>query len=277
MRGVLIYERAEAARNRGFIDLWMGEAKARRLQLRLCLVEEMAFGLWRNTPRVMAQGAPLQADFAVMRARQPLLSRQLEAAGMPVFNNAHTSEILNDKRRTHARFCDLAPMLDTACVTADMACPFAFPVVVKGAMGCGGRQVRLCEGEAAYRAAIREFGFQAVVQPLCDTPGMDLRLYMLGDALMQAMLRRSDGEDFRSNFGLHHRAEPVPAPPETVEIARRIAGEMGSGLIGVDFIRHGGRWLLNECEDVVGTRMLYQHTGLDPVHMYMEFILSHLV
>lgn len=276
MRGLLIYEGAETARNRAFIDFWLREAAARGIELTLALVEELSFGLRQNQPYLTLRGEALRPDFAVMRARQPLLSAHLEALGARVFNNAFTSEILNDKRRTHALFCADAPMLDTACITAEGPCPFDFPVVVKGAHGCGGRQVRLCADAAAYRAALADFACQAVAQPLCDTPGLDLRVYMLGDQPVQAMLRRAEGADFRSNFGLHHQAEPLSDPPaETLRIARAVARRLGSALIGVDFIRHQGRWLLNEAEDAVGTRMLYQYTPIDIVKLYFDYILEH--
>ena len=136
-------------------------------------------------------------------------------------------------------------------------------------LGC--RQCR-----PAYRAALADFACQAVAQPLCDTPGLDLRVYMLGDQPVQAMLRRAEGADFRSNFGLHHQAEPLSDPPaETLRIARAVARRLGSALIGVDFIRHQGRWLLNEAEDAVGTRMLYQYTPIDIVKLYFDYILEH--
>ena len=165
---------------------------------------------------------------------------------------------------------------DTAYITGDAPCPFDYPVVVKAAGGCGGRQVRLCSDEAAYRAAIREFSFQAVVQPLCDTPGRDLRVYMLGTACVQAMLRQSNSADFRSNFGLHHCAQPVEIPPEARRVACAVAEELRSALIGVDFIYDHGRLLFNEAEDAVGTRMLYQYTKLDIVRLYMDYIVAQM-
>lgn len=272
MRGIICYESNEIARNQGFIDLWLRESARRGIALTLARLEEMSFGLRDNAPYLCIGGQDTHPDFAVMRMKQPLLSRHLERMGVRVFNNAYTSEILNDKRRTHALFSPLAPMMDTAYITGDSPCPFDYPVVVKAAGGCGGRQVRLCGDETAYRAAIREFACQAVAQPLCDTPGRDLRVYMLGTECVQAMLRQSDSTDFRSNFGLHHCAQPVAIPPEARRVACAVAEELRSALIGVDFIYDHGRLLFNEAEDAVGTRMLYQYTRLDIVSLYMDYI-----
>lgn len=276
MRGIICYEANEIARNQGFIDLWLRESARRGIALTLTRLEEMSFGLRDNAPYLRIGGQEAHPDFAVMRMKQPLLSRHLERMGVRVFNNAYTSEILNDKRRTHALFASLAPMMDTAYITGDCPCPFDYPVVVKAAGGCGGRQVRLCGDEREYQAALREFACQTVVQPLCDTPGRDLRVYMLGTTCVQAMLRQSDTADFRSNFGLHHCAQPVDIPPEARRVACAVAEELRSALIGVDFIYDHGRLLLNEAEDAVGTRMLYQYTKLDIVSLYMDYIVAQL-
>ena len=155
MRGIICYESHEIARNQGFIDLWLRESARRGIALTLARLEETSFGLRDNAPYLRIGGQDAHPDFAVMRMKQPLLSRHLERMGVRVFNNAYTSEILNDKRRTHALFSHLSPMMDTAYITGDAPCPFDYPVVVKAAGGCGGRQVRLCGDEAAYRAAIR--------------------------------------------------------------------------------------------------------------------------
>lgn len=276
MRGLLIYERHESVRNHRFIEYWLETAKVKQVDLRLVLIEEMAFGLKNNKPFLMVNGEEITADFAVVRAKKPLLSHHLERMGIAVFNPAHVSEILNDKRRTHAMFQDDFPMMDTAFVEGDSPSPFPYPVVVKASAGCGGREVRLCDNEESYRTALKDFAYSAVVQPLCDTPGRDVRVYMLGKKILQGMLRYSDTEDFRANFGLHHCAKPIDIPDDIRRMALEAADRFDFGLVGVDFIFDHGRALFNEAEDVVGTRMLYQYTDIDIVPVYMDYILARL-
>ena len=276
MKGLLIYERHESVRNHRFIEYWLDTAKAKNVDLKLVLIEEMSFGLRNNKPFLRVGGEDITADFAVVRAKKPLLSHHLEKMGIAVFNPAHVSEILNDKRRTHALFQDDFPMMDTAFVEGDSPSPFPFPVVVKSSAGCGGREVRLCDNEDSYRQTLRDFAYSAVVQPLCDTPGRDVRVYMLGKQILQCMLRYSDTDDFRANFGLHHCAKPIDAPDDVRRMALEAADRFDFGLVGVDFIYDHGRALFNEAEDVVGTRMLYQYTNIDIVPVYMDFILGKL-
>ena len=276
MKGLLIYERFESVRNRRFIEYWLDAAKAKGIDLKLVLIEEMAFGLENNKLFLSVGGERVTADFAVVRAKKPLLSHHLENMGIAVFNPASVSEILNDKRRTHALLHEDFPMMDTAFIEGDSPSPFPYPVVVKASAGCGGREVRLCADEESYAAALKDFAYSAVVQPLCDTPGRDVRVYMLGKTILQGMLRYSDTEDFRANFGLHHCAKPIDIPEDIRRMALSVAQRFDFGLVGVDFIFDHGRPLFNEAEDVVGTRMLYQYTQIDPVPLYLDFILKKL-
>ena len=270
MRGWLIYEQENIQRNTRFIDFFMDAAKKRNVNLQLITTAEIAFG-------VQSSGlflCPETPDFAVVRCMRPDLSRHLESMGVKVFNNACVSEICNDKQKTHAFFVENGlPCLDTAFVRPDCPLhPFDYPVVVKASSGCGGRQVYLCKNEAAYLEKLALIAPDtAVVQPLCDTPGRDVRAYVLDGKMIQAMERYSDG-DFRSNFGLHGLARPTELTGEMQQYIDTIASILKPSLVGIDFIFHRGKPYLNEIEDAVGTRMLYQFTSLQIVEEYMDLI-----
>ena len=48
-------------------------------------------------------------------------------------------------------------------------------------------------------------------------------------------------------------------------------------LVGVDFVFHQGKPYLNEIEDAVGTRMLYQFTDVQIVEEYMDLIIRRML
>lgn len=274
MRGWLMYDPENMGRNARFISFFMDAATARGITLTLVSTADILWGVREGRPFLR----PEAPDFAVARCMRPALSRHLEACGVRVFNNARVSETCNDKRRTHAFFAAHGfPTLDTAFVSADCPRhPFPYPVVVKASQGCGGRQVYLCKNEAEYLEKLSLIAPDtAVAQPLCDSPGRDVRAYVLGGRVVQAMERYSDG-DFRSNFGLHGLARPTELTPAMKAWAESAAALLGASLVGVDFIFHEGRPLLNEIEDAVGTRMLYQFTPLQIVEDYMALIVSAL-
>ena len=96
-----------------------------------------------------------------------------------------------------------------------------------------------------------------------------MRVYMLGGEAIAAV-RRTSKTDFRSNFKLGGKVASVDIPPDAAEMARRLYDRLKFDFAGVDFIRDGGRWIFNEIEDVVGTRMLYATTALDAAKLLMR-------
>lgn len=277
MNAWLIYEKSNVERNRFFIDRWMEATQKQGIRLHLIFLEDILFGVCGNQLLLKAKAVEALPDFAVMRAQAPLLSAQFEKLNIPVFNNADVALCCNDKQRTHQRLCGLVPMMDSAFISGtDSQSPFPYPVVVKATHGCGGRQVRLCHDERAFHEALLAFApDSAVVQPLCDSPGQDLRCYVLGNRILKSF-RRFSNEDFRSNVGLGGGSEPFPLDHETEKQVEILLTQFRFGLVGLDFIKHEGRWIFNEIEDAVGTRMLYMHNNRDIVSDYLSFILNSL-
>ncbi|MDD2429242.1 MAG: hypothetical protein PHQ85_06625 [Eubacteriales bacterium] len=278
MNGWLIYDAPEVERNRVFIDKWFSAAVLRRVDLRLVLTRDIAYGIGGDRAFVENQCTNTFPDFAVMRAQHPVLSLHMENMGIPVFNNAEIAHICNDKRLTHERLCRLVPMMDTAFVEAGCFMqPFAFPVVVKSSHASGGRKVFLCRDKKDYASALALCApDSAVVQPACDTLGKDVRAYVLGNRIVKTMMRLSNEGDFRSNLAQGGDAVPFVLPTHARQMVEAIAQQFHFGLVGVDFIFHKGELVFNEIEDAVGTRMLYMHTDMDIVRDYLDFILGAL-
>ena len=276
----MIYEPGNVERNRRYIELFVRSAKRRGAAMDVLTTDGISCGFREAAPFFYYRGAPYSADYVLMRCMRPLLSAQLEDMGMRVFNNARVSALCNDKRLTARHFAARSlPFVATAF--ADAACgaqPFPYPVVVKAAGGCGGRQVFLCADDEEYARALESVSPDAaVVQPLLRAGGRDVRLYMLGGRVRAAMERYSDGADFRSNFGLNGKARPYRADAKLEALALRAIDGLDAGLVGVDFLfDEKSDVYLNEIEDAVGTRMLYQYTDIDIVDEYMAWIMTAL-
>ncbi len=275
----MFYEGFEAERNRHYIELYFKACKKRGAELDVYLLERLSFGVKENEPFLFYDGNPVVLpDFAVMRLRESILSRQLEQMGVKTFNASEVSELSNDKRRTFQFAAKLGlPMMDTWFLTRETAAiPFPYPVVVKSARGFGGHEVKLAHDAAELREALKAFPKEgAVVQRLASDTGKDLRVYVVGNKIVCAMLRSSE-TDFRSNFGLGGSAVPYTLNQRETEMAERILSRVKFSLAGIDFVFHNGEAVFNEIEDVVGSRMLYQYTDIDIVDIYVEHILSSL-
>ena len=262
MIGWLVYSPEGYALNRWFADRLLECAVAEGMALELKLLH----GGDRLPP------AP-PPDFAVMRTIRPDLSAQLEACGVRVFNNAETARVANDKLETFrlARELDL-PVLDTVDFTWPERPSVAYPCVVKTLDGHGGSEVFFVRGDREMEEAVRQTGKRTfLAQPLCDEPGVDMRVYVLGGEVLAAV-QRTSRTDFRSNFKLGGDVAAVTPSPEPCAMARRLFDRLGFDFAGVDFIRHGERWVLNEIEDVVGTRMLYATTNLDAARLLVGLV-----
>ena len=180
------------------------------------------------------------ADFVINRTNDPAVARRFEAQGVRVFNPAAFCALANDKdacyRFMAAKGVEILPI--------DQTEP---PMVVKPQ-----------DGNLVYQA-------------VADTPGQDLRVWLLGGKIYAACLRRS-ATDFRSNYCLGGSAAVYPLSPAERAQVSDIAALVQADYYAIDFVRHQGRWVFNELEDTVGARMLYDLTSLDPLADYCRYI-----
>lgn len=200
------------------------------------------------------------ADFVINRTNDPAVARRFEKQSVRVFNPAAFCALSNDKdacyRFMAAKGVEILPI--------DQTKP---PMVVKPKDGHGGQGVRLIlPGEP-----VPPQDGNLVYQAVADTPGQDLRVWILGGEIYAACLRRS-ATDFRSNYCLGGSAAVYPLSPAEREQVAAIAALVTADYFAIDFVRHRDRWVFNELEDTVGARMLYDLTPLDPLADYCRYI-----
>lgn len=198
----LVYEKCNIERNAFFISKWREAAQKRGVPLYLVSEEELIYGIQDSKIMIHHRDNLPLPSACVMRLNKPLLTGQFERAGIPAFNNENVARICNDKRLTHQVIAPIAPMMDTVFLQdGESGSPFPYPVVVKGAKGCGGRQVYRAGNQEEFRAAISALPHEGIlVQPMSDAPGRDVRAYVLGKRIVRVMMRRNE-LDFRSNLG----------------------------------------------------------------------------
>ena len=210
-------------------------------------------------------------DVVVSRIRDSDILSQLEDYGSTVYNRSSVCRICNDKSYTYSFVRSLGvPILPFSVPGHDL--PYGPPWVVKSCIGHGGTEVFRADTKEEIDSHVSKMeGRKPIIQSFASDPGKDMRVYVLGGRIIATVLRSSD-TDFRANFKLGGKAELVDAPQAVKDIVRRIVPELMADFIGIDFVFGDGKAYLNEIEDVVGTRMLYSRTDLDPARMYMEYI-----
>jgi RimK family alpha-L-glutamate ligase len=252
MKGLLFYDTVGRERNAWFIEQMTSAARESGCELELIVADGHA-------DAIAALDESTDVDFAIVRTIQPSLSLALEERGIPTFNNARVARIANDKWQTYLYSKELgAPVMATESISGkeNWKPELHFPLVIKTVDGHGGSEVFLADNAAKCNEILAIHGNKRfIAQELSSEPGVDMRVYMLGDRVLAAV-KRTSKSDFRSNFSLGGNAELTVLEDSERQIVERIAKDLGSDLIGIDFIRHNGGWVLNEIEDVVGTRML---------------------
>lgn len=275
MTGWLIYDKKGYERNK-----WFAGELVKHLSCRLIIAEELEFGVDGGCYFKYRGELAARPDYAVQRSIYPLLSKALEQSGARVFNNADVCEICNDKRRTQLLAAQLGiPTAKTAFSDKKfLNVPWAdMPLVLKAADGHGGSEVFMISDKAELdiNGALNGIcGNGVLFQKPVSQLGVDKRVYVLGGSVLAAVERRAK-EGFKSNFSLGGSAALSSVAANEEEIINKVVNAIKPDFVGIDFIYDNGRPVLNEVEDVVGTRMLYELTDIDAAKRYAEYITKH--
>lgn len=260
MTGWLIYDRVSIIRNQGFADMLTEYAKKTGIELILKFDDDIIFN-------------PLP-DFVIMRSYNFSISARFEELGVRVFNNSNVSEICNDKYKTYKYFINKnIPMMETKLFEDKIKLPFRFPFVVKPVDGHGGKGVTLISNDDEFNSFKIEG--KMIAQKFASNKGKDLRVYIMGNKILKGMLRVSE-TDFRSNFSLGGKAYIHELTAKEKAVIDKVLSYMSFDFAGIDLIYHKGNPVLNEIEDVVGSRMLYSYTDIDAGKEYIDYIKNEL-
>lgn len=253
----ILYDRCDLEHNRFFADSLVGAGRRRGLRTYVVTTDDI--------PRELP-------DIVVNRGRDWELASRLEDSGVTVVSPSDVSRVCLDKLETY-RFAETAgiPFMPVSLPGEDL--PPGPPWVVKSRIGHGGSEVRMActEDEVGSICRCME-GRLPLVQSMADR-GRDMRAYVLGGRIL-ACVMRSSSKDFRANHSLGGNACVCEPSDDVVKIVEKVCQRLRPDFVGVDFVFSDGRPVLNEIEDPVGTRMLYELTDLDPADLLMEFVYS---
>ena len=277
----LIYDKASSEKNKAYIGFYAEEAEKLGLKMKLLLLEDMDFGV-NNGVHYLAHKGEIQQNplFAIVRVIYPLINKQLEYMGIPVFNNSQISLICNDKARTYQYVSDLGIKTVDTCYCKNYLLETKLnrikgEAVIKAVDGHGGSQVLLYKEGDDIEAVKNIMGASdVVIQPLTGSRHQDLRVYIIGKTVIAAVLRTAVG-GFKANFSLGGDVRLYELNETEKETVNTIINAFDFGMVGIDFIiGDEGELIFNEIEDVVGARMLYKCADINLVKMYLEYILE---
>ncbi|RFU65890.1 ATP-grasp domain-containing protein [Peribacillus glennii] len=279
-QGWLIYSKEDAARNMSYIYWMIEEAGQMDMKLSLLFREDFSLGHLSSKLELFHQKkSVLLPSFAIVRTIDPFFTRQLELIGVRCFNSAFVSDLCNNKAKTHQFMAQLGiPMADTIYGNRDHFrredVLLQYPYIAKEVSGRGGKQVYLIENEKEEHELQGSPGKWILQKPAVY--GKDVRVFIVGRKIIAAVLRESE-TDFKANYTLGGSASLYELSAEQKSLVEKIINVVDFGMAGVDFVfSEEGSFLLNEIEDVVGSRTLSALTDINIVREYLLHIKEEL-
>lgn len=278
-KGLLIYAREDYHKNTWFAQQFLDQAGLFKMTIDLVLTDELSLELGPKGPSARAKGEKLEnIDFVINRSRDSLIGRHFELMGARVFNHSKVSEICNNKAKTHQLMAShgigsVKTLLCNKRRFSPKNMDLGFPCVLKSVRGHGGDEVFMILNKEDLQKRLLEIQEDDfILQALCQDPGKDIRVFVLGEEILGAVMRYSQG-DFRSNISQGGGSRPYTLKEEDKKMIKKIIKILPFDLVGIDFIfGEKGQLLFNEIEDVVGTRTLYKNYPIDIVEKYLKYI-----
>lgn len=264
--------------------LFVQAAKEERISLLVksnteCLVDTMQE--WRETP-----------NFVIFWDKDILLAKALEAQGIPLYNSSRAIAICDDKRETHIALQKagipmprtiIAPMtydgigFTSLSFLTEVEKRLPFPLIVKEAFGSFGEQVYMARDYNELLSLVSHSKTTKLLfqEYIAASHGRDVRLQVVGNQVVAAMLRHSDS-DFRANITAGGTMEAYSPSEEETDIALQAARAVGADFAGVDLLFGSERALVCEVNSNAHFKNLLDCTGVNTAKEILRFIRSDL-
>ena len=191
-------------------------------------------------------------DFALFWDKDILLARQLEQAGVRLFNTAAGVAVCDNKACTCLALAQAGIPIPRTVIApktfegvgythtdfVDKAISkLGLPMVIKEVYGSFGQQVYLAKTEEDVRRIIRNAGHKELLlqEYVATSRGRDVRINVVGQQAVASMLRYNPA-DFRSNISNGGQMERYTPTAEQIAVAVAAARALQMDFAGVDVL-----------------------------------------
>lgn len=208
----------------------------------------------------------------------------LEGLGARVINCLQTGILAGNKLFTHmllARAGVRTPRA-TAAFSKDAALSHlretGLPAVIKPTVGSWGRLVsKLTDMDAAEgiiegRESMYPIHHTHYLEEFVKRPPRDIRAIVVGDEVVAAIYRTSEGDNWKTNTALGGRADPCKVTQEMERICAKAREAVHGDIIGVDLMEDESRGLVvHEINNTTEYKNTVRVCGVDIPRMMLEF------
>ncbi|WP_277678274.1 ATP-grasp domain-containing protein [Gracilibacillus dipsosauri] len=229
-------------------------------------------------------------SFVIFHDKDIALARQLEYAGIPVYNNANCIEICDNKVIMYQKLAEhhvtipktlIAPKVFTGAKLLhfehylQIASSLNYPFVVKEGFGSFGEQVYLVHHEKEYRDIVKKiYDKPFVMQEYIESSyGKDIRVFIVGGRFVAA-LKRTSQEDFRANVYQGSRIEAYSPSEEEIQLAINAVHAVGADFAGVDLLfGKGDRPIVCEVNTNAHVANILTYTGINVAEKILQKVI----
>lgn len=274
MTGYMIYEKNDAQKNKMYVEMHKEAFADFGVDIKLVLTDKI------YKEYKMELGKP---DFVINRSRDYIISKEYEKIGIRVFNSSEVTRIANNKGLTYKFLKGKVPFVPTEYEKLMLISGvnvnnnlISYPYVLKSCSGHGGSQVFMINSNDDEEIAIKKIENDKFVKQQCCTDlGKDVRVYIIGNKVVAAVLRTSE-KSFKSNYSLGGNVSLYDLNETERKYVDTITQMLPMDFAAIDFIFNNGQAAFNEIEDAAGARMLYSISDIDIVKMQVEYMMKEL-
>lgn len=224
----------------------------------------------------------------VSQTRGLELARIFTAYGVTCINQPSVIETCGDKLATNAALAKHGVPTPRTGVAFEseailkLCDDFGYPIVMKPVVGSWGRMVSKLSDRDAVEAVLEHkeiLGGPAhkvfYIQEFVRKPGRDIRVFVVGDAVIAAIYRNS--EHWITNTARGASASNCPLTDDIVEISLRAAAAVGGGVVAVDLVESERGLLVVEVNHTMEFRNSVTTTGVDIPALVVRYAASLVV
>jgi len=227
-------------------------------------------------------------DYIIFTDKDVYLANQFELLNVPLFNSARSIAISDDKIATYqALAAKQLPIPKTIIAPKIFLKPkenslninaiideLGLPLIIKESFGSFGEQVYLIHSKDELVQKVdtlhsKPYMFQEFIN---TSYGKDLRLQVVGDEVVAAMMRTSKN-DFRANITSGGQMDPYQPTKKEIELAVAGTKAIGADFAGVDILFGKNGPLICEINSNAHIRNMYECTNINVA----DFIIEHII
>lgn len=252
MKGILFYSRLDYEPNKEFASWIIAEFEKNGVEVALVFLEDF----------YVERKLCFEPDFIINRTRDYNLSVLFEFNGIRSFNSSNIVLIGNNKYSCYKFVKDLDIPVKSIPIE-----PGTMELIKKPIAGHGGESITL----GANVIFQRDFIYQEFIPNVIG----DLRFYVIGNKIIRSVLRCKPAGSILCNYKHGAEIQLYEASDEQLKIVTKLIDSIGIiDFVGIDFfLIEDGKFIFNEIEDVVGSRMLSALGCNDTVPLCVEHIM----